>query len=540
VSFRYELEQRVAELKRIAREAYVASDHSLLGNFVHNPEADYDPWSVGGRPDVVRQTPLDGSPGDFEVLHFDWQKALRMTAESTEVPSLPDHILHSHHGGALEDWAWASFDNFIVSVDALAARFERYYDLDQSLELTLLVTRLDSERSLGLNWGDQNLDFDRVVRGELLNESPRTVYDRLQFAYVDWVQPVDGMIRAELWDGDGAATFQTDFIQPFAHAKARQMGCTKVLALAAQILHDGVLALQRDVTAIIDECITALVGDRPAGNADFSIASIVIGALGMLLPTGFSQAAGAASIGLGVASLFADEADVQEDGRWQIERPTLSAEAVYESGMTAEAAVIRSAADALTRMEDCLGAQDLNVGLALQDVVNSPEGFSSSDIRLDRPDIVEDDDAFGSRPYEPGSGRLETDLVVATITDVYRAGHTNLPGAAEQYDQAWAAIDESKIPTWLRSYFPTSRANFEYGRMILGGVFRNTRESLAGAGAALVQAAKDYDFTDTESAQALARFADVPGWQEYAGEQGWDLVDEPPAPAPVGGRAVYS
>jgi hypothetical protein len=433
---------------------------------------------------------------------------------------------------------------FMELVDALAARFEPYYDLGSSLELTSIITKLDDEWSTDVDWDDPALDLSEAIERDSITEAPRNAHDRLHFAYFHWVRPVEGMIVPEMWDGDAARTFLEEFIEPFQRAKSMQAECVKVLATAAEALRRGVVELQRDLVAIAEAC-TATLNEEAASDSgqSFGIASILTGAIGLFFPP-----ASYLSLGLGIADLFAEgSADVAAD-TWVIEGNGVD-EGTHQ--------IILSTFDVIAKMESTLYAQDLKIGRALGRAVESPDGFRNPGLRVSRPDIAKDPGAFGERYGEPTDdpSSLEFRLVTTRIPQLYEAGYQKLPGAAEVYGEAVTEMRAAVVPDWLPKFFIASTTHFEEARTIVTSRLEHTRDDLIDSGESLVQAAQDYELTDDESAVILRQFEEILPHEEYLEseeyaqeleaqglevEPGWSREYEPSVPPlPVDGESAY-
>jgi hypothetical protein len=288
--FQEELESKVAEINRLAKEMYA---QDLEGQFGLWPDED----------GVVDRSP--------RILP-------EQAAALSQGVDIPNEQM--------------KYNYFIQTLSEVTARFELYYYLD-STEMPSLAARIGG---LGDTSG---------------GGSPYTTYDRIQCADDEWMRPVLKMIGADEWSGTAATTFHDDFLDPFHRAAERQMACTNVLCMAAMAAHRGVDAAQDDLLAIADAGIAAFRGD---GETDvgtvLNVTSILAGLAGFLSGPG-GVVANLVGLSIGIASQFIRTEDAPRK-EWQVSGLTAPEilMSVWDSLMTFEEGVNgqdRQMADAL-------------------------------------------------------------------------------------------------------------------------------------------------------------------------------------------------
>jgi hypothetical protein len=375
---------------------------------------------------------------------------------------------------------WRVFNDLLNEV---LYRFRAFYRLDP-LDFTTMLSRLGGTRR-GVAPADGR---------------PTSVHDRLTHADDQWVSRVEGMIKEGHWDGPAADTFDDDFLQHFHRAVEQQKAYVRELGLVAQSYHDAAAAAGKDLGRIADACIARLKGrhDDSEWITDLSVVSIIAGALSLFPP--IATVAGVVSLGAGITGFVASEG---ASGDQTPERLRIDG---HEPR-----AIIQSTWVAILGIEGLLGDLDDALGRGLNQDLQGSSSFASPGLRLPRPDVADHPDQFGRMNVgNPPGVPLAKSPVVASIVDLYRAGYVNLPGAAYEYDQAAAKLGSCTIAQPLARFFPRSIPLFHEARDVLEGILRNTSDSLAGAGHALVQVATSYHLTDEENAEAMRRIHAIP------------------------------
>jgi hypothetical protein len=256
LSFQDELEPKVAEIARLAKEMYA---QDLEGHF-------------GLWPD--ENGVIDKSPRILPT----------QAAALSQGVDIPNEQL--------------KYNYFIQTLSEVTARFELYYYLD-STEMPALTAKIG-----GL--------MDTSGGG-----SPSATYDRIQCADDEWMRPVLKMIDAQEWSGAAATTFCEDFLDPFHRAAERQMACTNVLCMAAMAAHKGVDAARDDLLAIADAGIAALREEGEINVATaLNITSLLAGLAGFLSGPG-GVIANVVGLSVGIASQFVTAEDSPRK-EWQV------------------------------------------------------------------------------------------------------------------------------------------------------------------------------------------------------------------------------
>jgi hypothetical protein len=374
-----------------------------------------------------------------------------------------------------EEWRILS-DNLMT----LRSRIEAFYGLDP-LDYTVMVGKLGGTEH-------------QVARA---GGAPTSVYDRIEYAFGEWVLPVDGLINEQQWTGKAATSFQTRFLKPFHLASRQQQAYALSLAVVAQTCHEAVTTAHRYLLNIADTCIARLNGESGGpGQADdveaLSWTSMISGALSLFPP--LSAIMGTISFTTSVAGYVRGKQD---------EPPN---EAPIEG--TAAPQIIESTHQVVTTVEQGLAELDATLAGLLDQDLDSRTGFASPDLRLERPALADGPHTMETLTIDKYDVPMNPDVVVA-VADVYKAGYVNLPGAAGQYTAAAAALDTCVPGGSAAAYFGRSLARFGEARNMLAGILRNTAESLSDAGAALVACATEYQLTDAEQAEYIRRVGEL-------------------------------
>jgi hypothetical protein len=399
-----------------------------------------------------------------------------------------------------ENQKWRTFLDGVVG---LQDRFRSFYGLDP-FDYTTIVG------ALGARAGS--------IAAE--SEESTDIYGRLDHADEHWVSRVDGMINEGQWSSDAATIFHEQFLFKFHDAVEQQQAYLRELGIAVQSYHDAVASGLDDLIQIADACIAHLSGhrDRPGDHSGFyTVVGIITGVLAFYPP--LAVPLGLVSLGVGIASALEGEA--------ANENP--NAPSVQVGGPN-EHAIILSTWDAIGTLEALLADVDESLWRGLSADLASPRGFASPGLDLGRPDLADGEGDFGQLEIVAADGvSLEDNDVVASIVDLYRAGYVHLRAAADQYDQALRRLDACVLPGVTSRFFPRSVRTFDEARSVLRRILENTRDSLADAGARLVEIATTYDLTDDENAEAIRQMGQIPPPVSAA-------APEPPAPTPGGNQ----
>lgn len=203
-----------------------------------------------------------------------------------------------------EEGEQGKYDDFLALLDAIRGRFERHYDLNPT-ELDTIVDTLGGKR--------HGVAPTAVWQAH-------SVYERIHYADDQWMRPLLQFVDED-WTSDTATKFYDRILDPFHRAAEFQLACTKILGMAAQAAHDGMTKVQDDLLAIADAAIDEFEHGGGGGGGFFTAVSFIAGAVGLFLPTGASQVAGVISLGSGIASLFAGVDDSEESREWNVDGP---------------------------------------------------------------------------------------------------------------------------------------------------------------------------------------------------------------------------
>jgi hypothetical protein len=363
----------------------------------------------------------------------------------------------------------------------LRYHFEAFYDLDP-LDFTVFVGRLGGK-------------IRQVAHPD--GWAASSVYDRIEVAFSEWVLPVGDLINEEQWTGEAATKFRDEFLKHFYTAMRQQQSFAVILAVIPQTYHDAVTAAQRYLLTIADTCIARLSGQAGAPGQAYDVevlswASMITGALSLFPP--LSPIAGPASLGTAIVGYGRSK---------QFEAPD---EAPIESTIAPQ--VLQTATELVIEVESGLAEVDRTLAESLNHDLNSPTGFGSPGLRLERPELANGPATMGTLTIDKYDVPMNPDVVVSLV-NLYKAGYVNLPGAAGEYVAAEATL---ALCTPLQSsgtYFLRSAQLFDEARNQLAGILRNTAESLTACGATLVACAKEYQLTDEEQAEYLLRVDDL-------------------------------
>jgi hypothetical protein len=369
------------------------------------------------------------------------------------------------------------FETFLSHVDALLARFEEYYPLEKtSFEL------------IGNRYGGR--DFPTDV-GDLEPGVANTVCERLHLADAQWVTPLAEPIEEGsspaypygYWSGDAATAFNNGFLAPFRAASERQIVYTKLLTFGIEAFREAVERTEGDLLSIATECRNAMRAWRGSGGGLGTVLLTVVGisasAAGMIsgLPAAAIYALGTTSIGTTILPLVfggGGSSEPPEPDRWDI------------GGDTA-IAILDSAHAAVDRMLEDLGQQDTDVAR----VLDAMAGVTSID--LARPDIADGPAGFGT------VGASDQGVVLAEVSEIYKAGYVNLPAAAAEYEAAYEELYQHEVPESISVVMPLAREAFMDARVNLAGAMNVISRALRDAGASLVEIADTYTWTDDDT-----------------------------------------
>jgi hypothetical protein len=400
-----------------------------------------------------------------------------------------------------------AYNDFLQQLADLLAKFRTFYSLGDPFDFTTMSTKLGANTVTtfpggeegALSQGPQNFP---VAPYFPLIPSPPTVLERLQSAYDDNMQYVDGLITERQWTGSAATTFQADFLGPFHKALLWQWGYVRELGIAVQTYHEAITKGIEDVKAIADMCIAEMQpgGEEPTAR-ELAVVSLISGAIALIPP--LSIPAGLYALGTGLWSYLKDESEAEEK----------ECQVTITGGPVSMPAVVGSTWDALITLEGCLSGTDDRLASGLGKDYANENAFASPDLVLPRPDLANraDEEAplgelkFVSRPGQ--------DAVVVELRELYRAGYANLPGAAGLYGEAGTAVNECLIPGALNQFFPRSIPIFNDSRDLLAQIFQQISDSLTDAGRALVNTAQNYELTDTENRQLLDAIGEIDPWE---------------------------
>jgi uncharacterized protein YukE len=367
-------------------------------------------------------------------------------------------------------------------LDTLRVRIERFYNLDP-LDFTILVGKLGG-----------------TVHKVAAEGGATSVHDRIGYAYAQWLSPVDGMIGEKQWMGNAATSFQERFLKPFHAASQQQQAYAQILAMTAQVYHDAATVAHRRLLDIADVSIAQLAGGTAATRQytdveGLSWVSMVTGGLALFPPLGMAAGTflGWTSFVTAVTGYLKSKENVPEDP-----------ETIADGSATR---IIQSALSKVLTIEETLAGTGDETANALGQELDSPTGFASSALRLERPDLANGPGDMSKMTIDKDD-TTNNDVVVA-VADVYKAGYVNLPGAAGQYAQARAKL-ASCVPSGATyTYFGRSAQLFAEARDLLVNILGNVGESLTDCGRALVAVATEYQLTDEESAAYLQRVRDL-------------------------------
>jgi hypothetical protein len=123
------------------------------------------------------------------------------------------------------------------------------------------------------------------------------------------------------------------------------------------------------------------------------------------------------------------------------------------------------------------------------------------------PELASGGNSFGEVDVADPAANAE--LVTASVAGIYQAGYEVLPSAANQFRAAATMLETSDDhPVGC---FPWSRPALSSAIQDLARTLERIQDSMAAAGATLVDIANDYDFCDGRSADMFRRLiADVP------------------------------
>ncbi|MCW6006247.1 hypothetical protein K1W54_16930 [Micromonospora sp. CPCC 205371] len=373
---------------------------------------------------------------------------------------------------------WQLLNDLLMT---LRYRFEAFYDLDP-LDFTVFVGHLGGTTR-------------QVAHQD--GWSPSSVYDRIEVAFSEWILPVDGLITEEQWTGGAATKFRDEFLKHFYDAARQQQSYAQILAVIPQTYHEAVTTAHRYLLTIADTCIARLSGESGAPGQAYDVevlswASMITGALSLFPP--LSPIAGPISLGTAIVGYARSK---------RFEAPN---EAPIEGTVAPQ--VLRTAIDLVVDVESGLAELDRTLAESLNHDLNSPTGFASPGLRLERPELANGPATMGTLTIDKYDVPMNLNVVVSLV-NLYKAGYVNLPGAAGEYAAAVATL---ALCTPLQSsgtYFLRSAQRFDEARNQLAGILRNTAESLTACGATLVACAKEYQLTDEEQAEYLLRVDDL-------------------------------
>jgi hypothetical protein len=466
------LEPKLAEIDRVAKERY----EGLLGlrGFVVVPgttQLDFNALVKGERDPI-------------------WEEPIPMVDE----------------GDLAEEQT--AYNGFLQQLVDLLGKFRTFYSLGDPNDFVPMIDKLGARttfpgRDGALSPGGGNQYYPVIPL-------PPTVLERLQTAYKDNIQYVDGLITERLWTGPAAGTFQTEFLANFYEALQWHFGYVSELVIAIETFHEAATKASEDVEAIADMCIAEMQpfgrGASEAELKQLGTVSLIAGAIALFPP--FSLPAGIYGLGTGLVSFLSEAAKEEET----------HCEVTITGGPGDIPGVLGSTWDALTTLEGCLSSADGKLATGLGKDYAGTDAFASPHLTLPRPDLANlaDEQAPLGKLVFDGPG--PTAGVVVELVEVYRAGHANLPGAAGQYGGAATAVNECLIPAALNHFLPRSIPIFNDSRTLLGEIFQQISTSLTDAGRALVSTAENYELSDAENEQLLAAIGEVDPWETQAGQ----------------------
>ncbi|MPZ25248.1 MAG: hypothetical protein GEV12_02035 [Micromonosporaceae bacterium] len=254
MSFQDELEPKVAEIDRLAREMY----DLYLGVF----------GLKGGE---------DG----------------QLVEDPDEFAAVADFSMEE------EQEKYAEFLSFL---DDVKARFEKYYDLDP-LDLTILTYSLG-----GHGGGAVASPVPSTVHGRI-----QYADDTWMRPVLEMITEEDWSGGAALtFRDDFVAPFHRAALQQMACTSILAMGAQAFHDAVTSIQDDLLEIADAGIARLSGD-----YGGGGSGGF-FTVVSFIAGAVGLFLPTGASQVAGVISLGSGVASVFAGIDDSDERREWTI------------------------------------------------------------------------------------------------------------------------------------------------------------------------------------------------------------------------------
>jgi hypothetical protein len=222
VSIEDDLEPKLADIRRLARETYGLYLGAMGLGFNEDGVIDFDPTEVS----------------TVDVVDLEYERG-----------------------------KWARFSS---EVDELCARFQRFYGLDP-LDLTVITGMLGGPPGQG--------------RHTVVEESGTNVPAMLNNAWDPWVSRVDGMINEGQWEGEAALQFHQTFLWPFEDAVEQQMAYAKILAAVSDRYHDAVSQGLDNLRAVADATIAALGGESGGGGDSggfYTVAGLLVDIVGFI------------------------------------------------------------------------------------------------------------------------------------------------------------------------------------------------------------------------------------------------------------------
>lgn len=404
--------------------------------------------------------------------------------ENGHVDVDPDGGLYPNEEIDIDD-EQQKYDDYVILLDAVKAKFEHFYYLNPG-GLAQIVNDLG---------GKVHGPAPTVIW------AASTVYDRLHYADDQWMRPLLGLIGGagagedEVdWSGDAAQKFHDRILDPFHRVVEHQMACTRLLSVAAQAAHDGMVNVQDDLLALADAGVARFSGESAGGDASgfLQVVSFITGAIS-LFPSPASLPAGVISL---ATSVLATIEDGEESREWNITgvNATMILESIWEN---------------LLALDEEIDRKDGQMADALEQDLDNEDFFASPELRLEDAPDLDRPDAFGELQVDSVPGvPISDNKVVVTLVQLYAAGYRNLPSAAYQYEQATSTLVDP-IPYSFRRLFHQTRSIYQQARAQLRGAVSATRWDLEGSGDALVRIATSYETTDERAAEVMRQIGDL-------------------------------
>jgi hypothetical protein len=416
-------------------------------------------------------------------------------------------------------------DAFIDSVESLANRLGLYRDLDPT-PFRELGDQLGGDHGQELQKGTGTA-VQRLLYAYLGDDPPAGSESDDDTDYGSGLQSVDAMVASGLWQGPAARTFIEGFLRPMAKAIPLHMLCVLELRRSVEAYRLATERAQQDLNRIVDMGIDVL-NRRAVPPHSAAGVGVLRDAVGLVVDVLTLDWFDLGDAGIDLVSGLVEAA--RHDDR----RPV----GITVSGGNAPQ-IVDSIWGAVTELEQLWTDNDAMVRDGLWRDLSDGNPYRSGSwntaniersvffdpgVELDRPEVADQADGFGTSDAGPAS-------VVAVVTLLYQAGWLNLPSAANQYNEAVRVINQLYLPTSYAYIALTSlsRGNFYELRDRLSEILTSVCDILIDAGANLVQIATDYDTTESQNVGQFDQLRDD-GFEQVRED-----FDPPPAVTPAAG-----